>query len=68
MVDLNHDGYNDIVALHSGWMALTWYAGKADGTFADYEVYDLPYNAVLALRKSSLYFGGVRAQNRAAHR
>ncbi|HEY0735780.1 MAG TPA: FG-GAP-like repeat-containing protein [Herpetosiphonaceae bacterium] len=45
VADLNHDGYNDVVALHSGWLALTLYRGQADGTLAPYEEYPLPYSA-----------------------
>ncbi|GAB4205916.1 MAG: hypothetical protein OHK0022_32460 [Roseiflexaceae bacterium] len=45
VADLNHDGRNDIVALNSGWMALTLYLGQADGSMAAYESYPLPYSA-----------------------
>lgn len=43
--DVNHDGYNDVVALHSGWLSLSLYPGRADGTLAPYEQYSLPYSA-----------------------
>lgn len=45
VADLDHDGYNDVVALHSGWLALTLYRGQADGSLAPYEEYPLPYSA-----------------------
>ncbi|WP_110516856.1 FG-GAP repeat domain-containing protein [Herpetosiphon llansteffanensis] len=44
IADINHDGFNDILALNSGWLALTIYRGRADGTLAAYETYDLPYS------------------------
>ncbi|HEX6292819.1 MAG TPA: FG-GAP-like repeat-containing protein [Herpetosiphonaceae bacterium] len=45
VADLTHDGRNDVVALHSGWLALTLYRGQPDGTLAPYESYPLPYSA-----------------------
>ncbi|MBV9790327.1 MAG: VCBS repeat-containing protein [Chloroflexi bacterium] len=45
VADLDHDGHNDVVALHSGWLALTLYRGQADGSLAPYEEYALPYSA-----------------------
>ena len=45
VADLDHDGHNDVVALHSGWLALTLYRGQADGSLAPYEEYSLPYSA-----------------------
>ncbi|GAA5529013.1 VCBS repeat-containing protein [Herpetosiphon gulosus] len=44
IADINHDGFNDILALNSGWLALTIYRGRVDGTLAAYETYDLPYS------------------------
>ena len=44
IADINHDGYNDVLALHSGWLALSVYLGQADGSLADYETYELPYS------------------------
>jgi hypothetical protein len=55
VADLNHDGYNDVVALHSGWLALTLYRGQANGTLAPYEEYTLPYSA--AYRPESFSLG-----------
>ncbi|HEX6292149.1 MAG TPA: FG-GAP-like repeat-containing protein [Herpetosiphonaceae bacterium] len=45
VADVNHDGHNDVIALHSGWLALSLYLNQGDGTLAPYEVYELPYSA-----------------------
>ncbi|HYF64235.1 MAG TPA: FG-GAP-like repeat-containing protein, partial [Herpetosiphonaceae bacterium] len=55
VADINHDGYNDIVALHSGWLALTVYPGSADGPLSAYDTYTLPYST--AYRPEALALG-----------
>lgn len=41
--DVNHDGRNDVIAVHAGWLSLSVYLQQADGTLPAYERYPLPY-------------------------
>ncbi|MEM7029579.1 MAG: FG-GAP-like repeat-containing protein [Chloroflexota bacterium] len=41
--DLDHDGDQDVIALHDGFTQLSFYAQKSDGTLDDYRLAELPY-------------------------
>lgn len=41
--DANHDGYNDVAAVHAAWMSLSVYTQTVAGTLSAYESYALPY-------------------------
>jgi hypothetical protein len=41
--DVNHDGRNDVVLVHAGWMSLSVYTQTVSGTLSAYESYPLPY-------------------------
>lgn len=41
--DVNHDGRNDVVAVHAAWMTLSVYTQTVAGTLSAYESYALPY-------------------------
>jgi hypothetical protein len=43
IADVDHDGRNDIVVAHGGWLALGVYLQAPDGTIMPEERYSLPY-------------------------
>lgn len=55
--DVNHDGRNDIVAVHASWLTLSVYLQTPAGTLSPYEMYNLPYRDFY--RADSLALGDV---------
>jgi hypothetical protein len=42
--DVNHDGLNDVLAVHAAWMSLSTYLQNGSGTLDAYVSDSLPYN------------------------
>lgn len=43
--DINHDGRDDVVAIHDAWRTLSVYTQAGDGTLAPYMSADIPYSS-----------------------
>ena len=46
IADVNHDGRNDVAALHDGFPAITLFLQQPDGTLGDFESYSFPSTAL----------------------
>ncbi len=42
--DVNHDGWNDVVVVHTGWTAVSTFLQNAGGTLDSYQTDPVPYN------------------------
>lgn len=45
VADINHDGREDVVAVHDAWRSLNVYAQSADGELDPYASIDVPYSS-----------------------
>jgi hypothetical protein len=43
VADVDMDGRQDVVTIHSGWLAMGVFLQKTDGTLSPYELFGLPY-------------------------